>query len=347
MNIAIDITTFDTGHGMRGVGIYTKNVIEALQQYDRKNLYTFITRKQKIPRNVDLVHYPYFDPFFLTLPILKVKPTVVTVHDVIPLLFPDKFPPGLRGTLKWQVQKQSLLGVKRVITVSECSKKDIITVTGYPKEHIDVIYSAPSPVYKSVSDDAKRETIKRKYKLPEKYVVYVGDVNWNKNIPSLINAFAQLTDKNSSLLLVGKAFMNKEIDEVIGIDSLIEKLHLHDRIIKPGYIPADDLCRIYQNAVCLVQPSYYEGFGFPVLEAMASGCPTVVADNSGLHEILGPSLTVNANDTESISFGIRTTMAYTQGKRKEIIQKGIKWANRFTWEKTVKNLLDTYERAVR
>src|SRR5258706_5833567 len=102
MNIAIDITPLETGHSGRGVGIYTKNLIESLQKYEKKHTYILFTPKQGVPKNTDIVHYPYFDPFFLTLPLIKTKPSVVTVHDLIPLVFPEKFPPGIRGYMKWQ-----------------------------------------------------------------------------------------------------------------------------------------------------------------------------------------------------------------------------------------------------
>ena len=106
MNIAINTLPLSTEHRMRGTGVYTKNLIDALQKYEKKLSYTFFTRVTDIPKNTDLVHYPFFDPFFLTLPFPKPFPTVVTVHDLIPLVFPDKFPAGIqRGT-------QDLAGVR-------------------------------------------------------------------------------------------------------------------------------------------------------------------------------------------------------------------------------------------
>lgn len=349
MRIAIDISPLDSGHGMRGIGVYTKNIVDALQKYDTKNSYIFITRKQNLPNDVDLVHYPYFDPFLLTLPLIKKKSTIVTVHDVIPLLYPDKFPSGLKGRLKWEIQKRSLLGSKRIIAVSECSKNDICSVIGFDKDRIDVVYSAPSPIYKPETDKYESHEIRKKYSLPEQYVVYVGDVNWNKNIPLLLKAFKIVREKHPyvCLVLVGKVFLDKTVKEVVEIDRLIDQYEIGSAVIRVGYVPDHDLCLIYQNAVCLVQPSFYEGFGFPVLEAMASGCPTVVSDNSSLHEILGPSVSVDASSAESISKGIMDVMGLSIAERKKIIRIGVEWSHRFTWEKTAKSLIESYERILR
>ena len=212
MNIAIDITPLKTEHGRRGVGVYTNNLIKSLGQYEKKHSYSFFTRGQKIPKNADIVHYPYFDPFFLTLPIIKAKPTVVTVHDVIPLVFPAKFPAGLRGNLKWQIQKLSLLGIRRVITDSESSKKDISKITGFDANRIDVVYLAPDPIFKPL----------RREKRTNPYVLYVGDVNWNKNVPGLFRAFARVS--NYGLKLVGGAFTDVGLRETKEINRLMPQL---------------------------------------------------------------------------------------------------------------------------
>ena len=129
MKIAIDITPLESAHRARGVGVYTKNLIDALETYGKQHTYLYFTGHQLVPPDADVVHYPYFDPFFLTLPLVKPKPTVVTVHDLIPLVFPYKFPAGIRGNIKWQVQKLSLHGAKRIIADSNSSKNDSKTIS--------------------------------------------------------------------------------------------------------------------------------------------------------------------------------------------------------------------------
>ncbi len=328
MNIAIDITPLKTEHGRRGVGVYTNNLIKSLGQYEKKHSYSFFTRGQKIPKNADIVHYPYFDPFFLTLPIIKAKPTVVTVHDVIPLVFPAKFPAGLRGNLKWQIQKLSLLGIRRVITDSESSKKDISKITGFDANRIDVVYLAPDPIFKPL----------RREKRTNPYVLYVGDVNWNKNVPGLLRAFVRVS--NYGLKLVGGAFTDVGLRETKEINGLIRALDLEQKVTKVGYVTNEDLVGLYNGAAVLVQPSFYEGFGLPVLEAMACGCPVVSTDNSSLSEIAGPAVRVTT-DPMSVADGIQTAIK----ERHILVRKGFEWVQKFTWKKVAAETVQTYEKA--
>jgi glycosyltransferase involved in cell wall biosynthesis len=130
MKIAIDITPLESAHRARGVGVYTKNLIDALETYGKQHTYLYFTGHQLVPPDADVVHYPYFDPFFLTLPLVKIKPALVTVHDLIPLVFPYKFPAGIRGRFAWHVQRLSLRGAKRIIADSNSSKNDIVRIAG-------------------------------------------------------------------------------------------------------------------------------------------------------------------------------------------------------------------------
>src|SRR6185369_10508691 len=154
--------------------------------YEKEHTYSFFNTMQSPSREADVIHYPYFDPFFITLPLKKIKPTVVTVHDLIPLVFPDKFPSGVKGFIKWQIQKLSLLGVNRIITDSKASKADVSRITGYARSKIDSVYLAPDPTYQKVTDTKILDEVKRTFSLPERFILNVSDVNWNKNIPGLL-----------------------------------------------------------------------------------------------------------------------------------------------------------------
>src|SRR5690348_7583614 len=103
MKIAIDVSPLSTGHKIRGVGFYLDHLKKALVEHFPQNEYFFFTRPNEIPQKIDVVHYPYFDPFFLTLPLVRKYKTVVTVHDLTPLIFPKEFPVGLKGLLRWRV----------------------------------------------------------------------------------------------------------------------------------------------------------------------------------------------------------------------------------------------------
>lgn len=347
MNIAIDTTPLASGHAGRGVGVYTKNLTAALQKYEGKHSYSFFTRNQQLPKDADIVHYPYFDSFFLTLPLKKRVPTVVTVHDLIPLVFPDKFPAGFRGMIKWQMQKAALRKADRIITVSECSKKDVERLVGIDERKIDVVYSAATDGYHVTNANVLRN-LKKKYKLPDNYFLYVGDVNWNKNIPGMIRAFAEFLKKSDTyhLVLVGRAFLDGSLKETRVIRSVIQELQIADHIIYTGYATDEDVAGLYSMAVCSLEPSYYEGFGLPVLESMASGCPILVADNSSLSEIAGPSIRIHADSVESITDGMKAIVSYSTEQRKKLIADGIVWSNQFSWEKTAKETVAVYEKVL-
>jgi glycosyltransferase involved in cell wall biosynthesis len=351
MHIAIDVSPLETGHKRRGTGVYIKNLIEALEQYESRHSYSFFTRKQKVFNNADIVHYPYFDPFLSTLPINKAKPTVVTVHDLIPLIFPDQFPKGLRGNIIWQIQKTSLAHVQRIITDSKCSQKDIIKIIGYDIDRIDVIPLAPRDTYRPVKEQRLLASVRKKYRIPETFFLYVGDVNWNKNISSLLKAYSVFIHDNSAhpwaLVLAGEAFNNNTLSEIKEIQRQFDVLQIQPSVIIPGYVSDTELCALYSQAICLIHPSRYEGFGLPVLEAMACGCPVVTSSASSLSEIAGPALRFNPESINEILAYLREITHQTKEKRSKMINDGYTWVSHFTWRKVAKYTVQSYEKALR
>lgn len=338
MKIAIDVSPLQSAHQYRGIGSYTRNLVESLKIIDKKNEYFLVSKDRELSQlNPDVVHYPCFDFFQLTLPFKKIKPTIVTVYDVIPLIFPEHFPTGLRGRVKFEIQKYYLKGVKAVITISENSKKDIVKYLAVPEEKIFVTYLAPGKEFKKLE-------IKPKYNLPNTFVLYVGDVNWNKNILGLIKAFHKLETKNLKLILVGKAFENKDLKETREIIRLIKQLDLDDKIIRLGWVPDEELVAIYNSASVYCQPSFYEGFGLPVLEAMACGCPVVAAKAGSLPEICGDAaLMVAPGNVSDIARGI-SQVVENKNVGNELINKGFKQANKFSWDKTARLTLSVYNK---
>lgn len=346
MKIGIDITPLESGHKARGVGIYTGNLVSALEIYGKQHTYLYFTGKQPVPPEADIVHYPYFDPFFLTLPIFKPKPVVVTVHDLIPLVFPDKFPAGMRGTVKWKVQKLSLRGARRIIADSNSSKNDIVRLTGIKKESIDTVYLAPDPAYKPVTGQPLLSAARKKYSLPQNYLLYVGDVNWNKNIIGLLRAFTDLRKRNGfsqyKLVLAGRVFQDDSLAETQEINRYISEHVLEKSIIRPGGVSQEDLSCLYSMASVYIQPSFYEGFGLPVLEAMACGCPVVSTDVSCLKEIAGPAICVSPKP-EDLAAGISKMLTVD---RQAQATRQSEWVSRFTWKKVARETLGIYERTL-
>lgn len=348
MTIGIDITPIKTGHKFRGTGSYTENLTRSLKKYDQRNEYKFFARGEKILSRLDLIHYPYFDPFFLSLPLRKMAPTVVTVHDLTPLVFPDKFPRGAKGEIKWQIQKLSLRGAKAVIVDSECSQNDVVKFAGIAEEKIFVVYLAPGEEFKRIKYQvASIKYLKKKYNLPEKFVLYVGDATWNKNVPGFVKAVQKI---NVPLVLVGRQLAQSDFDRSNPWNKdLVEVAKLTEwdkRIFKLGFVPQEDLVGIYNLATLLAMPSFYEGFGLPVLEAMACGCPVVTSKVSSLPEVAGEAaLYVDPNDIDNVANGIGE-IYFNSKVREKFRQKGLLQAKKFFWEKVIQETLAVYQKAL-
>jgi len=354
MKVAIDVSPLKNANFYRGVGTYTNQLIESFKLLKIRDFSFQLIESRKEIKNCDLIHYPFFDLFFLTLPLRKIRPTLVTIHDVIPLVFPENYPPGLRGLFKFQIQKMSLKGVKAVITDSENSKRDIFKYLNYPLEKIFVVPLAPSPIFKPLKSTMILHSIIVKYKLPEKFVLYVGDVNYNKNVTGLIKAFHKLKNQNSKvkdrnqnlkLVLVGKAFLEKDLKETKKILQLIKSLKLTEEIIRIGWVPSKDLVGIYNLATVYCQPSFYEGFGLPVLEAMACGCPVVSSKVSSLPEICDKAaIMVDPYNINDIVKGISKVLNYDTAQYHSQVERGLSWVRNFSWEKTARQTYKIYQK---
>ena len=351
MKIAIETTSIQSIDKYRGIGSYTKNLISALKKYKPENKYLFFTRTDKLSKSVDLIHYPHFSPLFLTLPLFKKYKTVVTIHDLTPLVFPDKFPRGIKGELKWQLQKLSLKNTSAIITDSNNSKKDIVKFTNFPKEKIYIVSLAAGEEFKKLKIDNWKLKITQKYQLPDIFVLYVGDLNWNKNVLGLIKAFSTIQPFNHptiKLVLIGKAFKNKELKEAQEINQLTKQLGIEDSILKLGFVPIEDLVAIYNLASVYCQPSFYEGFGLPVLEAMACGTPVVAAKIAVLEEVCGDAATyINPYSVDSIKNGVKKILCLNDSNHLDKIRRGKKQARKFSWKKTAKETIRIYEKIIK
>lgn len=324
MRIAINTLPLSSGHKNRGIGIYTKNLIDNLTKFDKKNQYIFFENINQL-KDVDLVHYPFFDPFFLTLPINKPFPTVVTVHDLTPIVFSKHYPRGIKGEIKWQIQKYSLINSTHIITDSQNSKKDIVKILNITPDKVSVVYLAVSDNFKPLEKGKWISKIKDKYNLKNDFVLYVGDVNYNKNIPGLFKAFSLLNNKDLDLILVGNAKFNAP--------TYAKTL---------GFVPESDLAKLYNLAKVLCLPSFYEGFGLPVLEAMSCGCQVVTSNNSSLSEIGGEAVFYcDPYSPNDIAEKIQT--AINSPKNNSIL---LSKSHKFSWKKTAEETIKVYEKTL-
>lgn len=344
MKVLIDTSPLDTRHAIRGIGTYTRLLAEHLEKNDGLTVVRSGT-EQATDFKPDLVHYPYFDLFFDTLPLIKKHPTVLTIHDVIPLIFPDQYQPGLKGKARLLKQRSALKNVKRVITDSNSSKTDIQQHLGVAADKIDVVYLAANPSLTAANDKEIRR-VRRTYKLPRNYILYVGDINYNKNIPQLIKAMRYLPT-NVKLVCVGKSFTPQDIPEWQWIKT---QLALSDVEKKVKFIndvaggATTDLAAIYSGAITYVQPSLYEGFGLPVLEAMQCRTPVVATQNSSLAEIAGETAVMVKETGESIAAGVKEVLGWSKTKRQRQIRAAFKWNQNFNWTKTAQETVAIYKK---
>jgi glycosyltransferase involved in cell wall biosynthesis len=352
MKVAIDISPLSDSrtlsHRVRGVGFYLQNLKDSLIKYHPENKYVFFEKRSQIPSGTQIVHYPYFEPFFRTLPVLKKYKTVVTVHDLTPLVFPGHFPSGLKGSINWQIQKFNLQRADRIITDSEKSKKDIIRYAGIPDNKIDVVYLAAGKAFASIKNEVLSIKVRKKYKLPPKFVLYVGDATWNKNLPRLVRAISKI---KVPLVMVGKTLTETEYDkqnpwnkDLTMTQDLISN---NPNATALGFVPTEDLAALYNTATCFVMPSLYEGFGLPILEAMQSSCPVITTREGSIPEVAGDAaLYVEAEDEDSVADGIKKVWDNDK-LQKELSEKGLTQAARFSWKKTAAQTIKAYEKVLR
>lgn len=337
IKIYFDDRPLSQGHAVRGIGYYTRN------------LYENIKKSQKIEvvenrKNADLVHIPYFDYYLHTLKVDQ-KPIVVTIYDTIPLIYPNSYPPGYRGKLNFIHQKSQLKKVKAIITISETSKKDIVRFLDMDEHKVYPIHLAAENRFKKLKIGDWQIETQKKYKLPKVFALYVGDVNFNKNILSLVKACKLC---KLPLVIVGKQAVQEEFDyfHIENRDLLVlTKEYSQDpEILRLGFVGSDDLVKIYNLATIYCQPSLYEGFGLPILEAQACGIPVVATKIQSLVELAEGSCVFVEDPRNIKEFAIKIEMAVTdKGLRRSIIDAGLTNVKRFSWEKTAKKTIELWE----
>lgn len=342
MKIAFCSLPLSTGHKVRGVGAYTKNLLESLKTNQDIEIQEFADISEV--QSADIVHYPFFDLFQRSLPIFNRFPTIVTIHDVTPLVFAEHYPPGIKGLINLLWQKLALKNIKAIITDSQASKIDIAKYLNIGLNKIFVVPLASSSQFQPIKDFKLLSNIKTKYSLPDRFVLYTGNINWNKNLLNLAQA---CEEAEVDLVLAGSGFEQKDNLNHPELSSYKEFL---DRFGKDpdkhilGFIPTEDLVVIMNLAQVLLLPSFYEGFGLPILEAQSCGTPVITSKVSSMPEVGGEGvLLVDPNSTSEISQAIKTlttnsNLAQTQ------INKGFENVKKFSWEKCARETAEVYKK---
>jgi Glycosyltransferase len=235
--------------------------------------------------------------------------------------------------------------VDAIITDSECSAKDIRALTGYQASKIHVVPLA-APQTRATASLASK--VEMEYELPKKFILYVGDINWNKNVVGLIEAFAELNDKNYHLILVGKAFKSDQTTlELQAIRSAIQDSGCHDRIKLLGFVPSHHLPAIYRLATLYVQPSWYEGFGFPLLEAMAQGTPVLASKEGSLPEVGGDAAFYFDPYKKGSLVSQLKQLLSDKKLRESKIEEGKLKVTQFSWAAVAQKTRDIYAKYIR
>lgn len=284
---------------------------------------------------LDVLHSPDFIP-----PFHRNCKSVITIHDLAFLLYPHFL---TKESARYYGQiDQAVKRTDHIIAVSESTKQDTIRLLGVPEHKITVIYESANPIYRPVNDPEILKQTKSKYHITGDFILFVSTIEPRKNLPALLKAYRQLLDRyraDVKLAVVGRrGWLSEEVF------TLVDKLKLTNDILFLGRVPVEDLLDLYNAAQLLVQPSFYEGFGLPPLEAMACGTPVVVSNVSSLPEVVGDAgLLVDPENVSELTVAIWRVLT-DEALRADLITKAFKRAQCFSWEKTALQTLELYRR---
>ncbi len=367
--IAIDAHMVGTGE--TGNETYVRGLLRGLRRIDDRNAYLLYTTDPALlpadlrgdrfqPRRVapagnlprvgyampraawhdrlDLLHVTYTLP-----PALRCR-RVVTVHDISYKLFPDTFSPRDRLLLSLAVPL-SLARADRVITVSESARRDILRHYRLDGRKVVAIPEAAEEHFRPVWGRAELDRVRARYRLPDRYILAVGNLQPRKNLRRLIEAFARLKGAGTiphGLVLVGRSRWR-------GLDVLdaVKAFGLADEMVLTGYVPDADLPTLYSAAEVFVYPSLYEGFGLPPLEAMVCGTPVIASATSSLPEVVGDAaVLIDPTDVGDLTTAL-TRVLSDAALRQRLSTAGVARAARFSWDDTARRTLAVYEEVLR
>jgi glycosyltransferase involved in cell wall biosynthesis len=370
MRIGIDVRSLQNDSQFRGIGRYTSCLVNALLKQDKDDQYTFfayknqplpdlfieghdfrkVTSKKKrfvwisgqlfFPRTlrdnkIDVFHSPEY-----IVPVLASCKKVITVHDFINYDYPFyKKRCRLIRRIYFYLKDKTLVQADGVIAVSEYTKKKILELTKVKAENIKVIYESADPGFKPISDKASSQELKKKYGIYDDFVLYVGAIDYHKNIEGLLRTFAMVEPQDISLVLIG---VKNDLKFLAYIRKLILELNINKRVHILGYISQQDLLGFYNLAKITVSLSVYEGFGLPILEAMSCACPVIASNNTSLPEIVGDSgILVDPYDPQEAADRISRLLA-DESLRVAMAKKAFIRSKEFSWEKTALQTLHFY-----
>jgi glycosyltransferase involved in cell wall biosynthesis len=286
----------------------------------------------------DVAHVPYWGG-----PLRSPVPVVVTIHDLIPLILPE-YRGGMLARLYTGLVAAAARGAAAIITDSEASRADILQHLSLPPERVRAILLAAGQQYTPRGDD---QAVRQKYDLPPDFALYLGGYDIRKNVQTLLKAYTYVRDGAGAefpLVLAGRP-PQKRSARFTDVERLINEMNIRDAVRAIGWVDEVDKPSLYRLATCFVYPSRYEGFGLPVLEAMACGTPVVTSSTSSLPEIVGDAaFMVAPNDARSIA-GALLALFNQSDLARELGRRGLERAQMFSWARTAAQTLEVYEEA--
>jgi glycosyltransferase involved in cell wall biosynthesis len=351
MKVGIDIQS--TLGRKTGIGLYTRNLVDRIERDGGVELVCFDPGKEELNTlerikwenlglmarvrrmDIDLLHVTGFaGPMFSGS-----TPKITTVHDLIGMIYPENLGTGSR--FYWQ---KWLPGCVRnsdlILADSENTKSDIVKLLGVPEKKIRVVLLAVDEKFKPCDNEGRLRDVAAKYGLPDKFILNVGTIEPRKNIPGLIDAFeayVRYCKGEMKLVLVGKKDWGYRQARKMADD-----LEISDRVIFADYVDDEDIPAFYSMARVFVYPSFYEGFGLPVLEAMSCGCPVIGSGVSSVPEIIGEAgLFIDPYDMRELP-GMLKDLERDDFLYEELSEKALKRADEFSWERTAERTIEAY-----
>jgi glycosyltransferase involved in cell wall biosynthesis len=286
----------------------------------------------------DLAHIPYFASSLSPL-----LPTVVTIHDLIPMILPE-YRGSVLVRLYTSLVASAAARARLVLTDSEASKRDILSHLKLADTRVRVVYLAPGPQYQPVDDPDRLKAVRRKYDLPEDFVLWLSGFDVRKNAQSLLHAYTWVYEALGDYHPLVMAGITPEEDTRFFPDPrrIAAELGVSDAVHFPGWVDEADKPALYSAATVFVFPSRYEGFGLPILEAMACGTPVVTSNAASLPELAGAAaFQVDPDDPRRLGAAI-IALCVQEDLHAEMREKGLDQAAQFTWEKTARETLVAY-----
>ncbi len=357
-----------------GIGRYTRELLRALAQADTENSYRLFYASYTIPHplpplpaNFHVTRLPFHDiwlarvwqraqaplpadlitgpidlfhsPDFTLPPVRRGTRSLLTVHDLSFVRDPASTAPVLRAYLEVVVPR-SVARADHILADSAATRADLIDLYQTPPEKVSVLYCGIHPAFRPVREPQVLADVRARYGLGSApFILAVSTLQPRKNYARLIQAFARLPEPDVSLVIAGgKGWMFETIL------AEAERLGLRDRVIFPGFVADDDLPALYSAARLLAYPSLYEGFGLPMLEAMACGTPVVASTASCLPEVAGgAALLASPTDVDELAAALDRALT-DEALRLDLVARGHSRASEFTWDRSAQQLLATYHR---